>query len=89
MDRHVGDVTAGGRRDPGGTGRSPGGLGGHLEVGQAVVEEDVPSVEEELLLADTQQAGDQRVQGLGTQRGNDKERERQRLSLGPYNVFVA
>lgn len=35
-----------------------------LEVWQAVVEENVPAAEEELLLTDTQQAGHQRIQGL-------------------------
>lgn len=36
----------------------------YLKIGEAVVEEDVPSAEEELLLADAQQTGHQRVQGL-------------------------
>lgn len=35
-----------------------------LEVWEAVVEENVPAAEEELLLTDTQQAGHQRIQGL-------------------------
>lgn len=36
----------------------------YLQIGEAVVEEDVPSVEEELLLADAEQARHQRVEGL-------------------------
>ena len=39
----------------------------YLEVGEAVGEEDMPPAEEELLLADTQQTCDQRVQGLRTE----------------------
>lgn len=42
---------------------------GYLQVREAVLEEDVPVVEEELLLTDTQQAGHQRIQSLGGQSG--------------------
>lgn len=41
-----------------------------LEVGEAVVEENVPATEEELLLTDTQQTGNQRIQGLCGQKSS-------------------
>ena len=50
--------------DMGGVGCT--GVGGlYLEVRQAVLEEDVPVVEEELLLTHTQQARHKGIQGLG------------------------
>jgi hypothetical protein len=36
----------------------------NLKVGKAVVEENMPPVQEQLLLTDTQQTGHQGVQGL-------------------------
>ena len=58
----------------------------YLEVRQAVLEEDVPVVEEELLLTHTQQARHKGIQGLGArdtrvnrgrkQRARDKDGER-------------
>ena len=61
------------------------GVGGrrYLEVRQAVLEEDVPVVEEERLLTDTQQARHEGIQGLGREtpastEGEDSESKRER-----------
>lgn len=45
----------------------------YLEVREAVLKEDVPVVEEELLLADTQQARHQGIQSLGGWGGGRRE----------------